>query len=109
MRQRFYGENELVERYQRQSSKFKKALAVELIHSKSFKDVAARFNTSPTKVMRRFDEVGAKYLTETQKLPAVIAIDEYRGDVHQAIISDPVNRRPLKILSDLKKKQGKNI
>src|SRR5699024_8995869 len=74
---RFYEKNQLVERYQRQSNEFKQALSVELIHGKNFKDVAARFNTSPTTVMRRFDEIGKSYLKKTVELPSVIAIDEY--------------------------------
>ena len=108
---RFYERNPFVERYQRQSNEFKKALGVELIHGKNFKDVAARFNTSPTTVMRRFDEIGTQYLKETQELPAVIAIDEYKGDAggktYQTIIADPINRRPLEILPDRRKKTVK--
>ena len=72
---RFYERNPFVERYQRQSNEFKKALGVELIHGKNFKDVAARFNTSPTTAMRRFDEIGTQFLKETQEPPADIAID----------------------------------
>src|SRR5690625_6227443 len=108
---RFYEAHPFVDRYQRQTVELKQTLALELIHGKNFKDVAARFNTSPTTVMRRFDEIGTQYLKETQELPAVIAIDEYKGDAggktYQTIIADPINRRPLEILPDRRKKTVK--
>lgn len=108
---RFYEENPLVDRYQRQSRDFKKALALELIHGKNFKDVALRFNTSSTTVMRRFDEVEATHLQETKELPRIIAIDEYKGDTnretYQTIIADPVARKPLEILPDRRKETVK--
>lgn len=110
--QRFYEENGLVERYQRQSIELKQTLSLELIHGKNFKDVAARFNTSPTTVMRRFDQIGEHYLKETKELPHVIAIDEYKGDTdgetYQTIIADPIQRRPLEILKDRKKETVKS-
>ncbi|MGM8211266.1 ISL3 family transposase [Virgibacillus sp. W0430] len=108
---RFFEENELVDRYQRQSREFKQTMAIELIHGKSFKDVALRLGTSPTTVMRRFDEVEHTHLKETKELPRIIAIDEYKGDAggerFQTIIADPVNRRPLEILPDRKKETVK--
>src|SRR5699024_4166523 len=92
-KKRFYEKNELVDRYQRQSKEFKQSIALELIHGKSFKDVADRFHTSTSTVIRRFD--------------SVIAIDEYKGDAggekYQTIIADPVDRRPLDILPDRRK------
>jgi transposase len=104
---RFYEDNSIVERYQRQSVEFKKAIGIELIHGKNFKDVASRFNTSPTTIMRRFDKISSSMLKETKQLPEVIAIDEYKGDAggekYQTIIADPVNRKPLDILKDRKK------
>ena len=105
--QRFYEENELVDRYQRYSKEHEKSMALELIHGKNFKDTAARFHTSSTTVMRRFDVINAKMLKEPNQLPKVIAIDEYKGDAggekYQTIIADPVNRQPLEILPDRKK------
>ncbi|WP_343844103.1 ISL3 family transposase, partial [Salinibacillus aidingensis] len=104
---RFYEDNSIVERYQRQSLEFNQAIGIELINGKNFKDVAERFDTSPTTVMRRFDQVSASMLSETKKLPEVIAIDEYKGDAggekYQTIIADPVERKPLEILKDRKK------
>lgn len=108
---RFYEDNTLVERYQRQSQELKQAMAVDLIHGKNFKDVAVRFNTSPTTVMRRFDTISSSMLQETKQLPQVIAIDEYKGDAggekYQTIIADPIKRRPLEILPDRKKETVK--
>ncbi|QHS24339.1 transposase [Virgibacillus sp. MSP4-1] len=97
-----------MERYQRQSVEFSQAIGMELINDKNFKDVADRFDTSPTTVMRRFDQVSASMLRETNKLPEVIAIDEYKGDAggekYQTVIADPVERKPLEILKTAKKK-----
>ncbi|SDC67642.1 Transposase, partial [Pelagirhabdus alkalitolerans] len=104
---RFYEDNTLVARYQRQSVEFNQALSIELIHAKNFKDVADRFGTSPTTVMRRFDTICASKLNETKELPKVIAIDEYKGDAggekYQTIIADPIRRKPIEILKDRKK------
>lgn len=104
---RFYESNPIVQRYQRQSIDFKKAISLELIHGKSFKDVASRFQTSPTTVIRRFDEVTSSMVKEVKELPRIIAIDEYKGDAgdekYQLIIADPVKREPLDILPDRKK------
>ena len=108
---RFYESNRVVERYQRQSMEFKQALAIELIHGKNFKDVANRFNTSSTTVMRRFDDISSSMLEETKELPKVIAIDEYKcysgGEKYQNIIADPIHRKPLEILTDRKKESLK--
>lgn len=104
---RFYENNSIVERYQRQSVECKQAIGIELIQGKNFKDVASRFDTSPTTVIRRFDQISASMLQETRQLPEVIAIDEYKGDAggekYQTIIADPIARKPLDILKDRKK------
>ncbi len=106
-RKRFYEDNSVVERYQRQSIEYNQALSIELIHGKNFKDVADRFMTSPTTVMRRFDQISSSKLKEATELPKVIAIDEYKGDTggekYQTIIADPIERRPIEILKDRKK------
>lgn len=103
----------MVERYQRQSIEYKQALAIEVIHGKSFKDVADRFNTSPTTVMRRLDEISASKFKAVEQLPEVIAIDEYKGDAggekYQTIIADPIERMPLDILKDRKKETLKKL
>lgn len=104
---RFYEDNQLVERYQRQSIEFNQSLGIDLIHGKSFKDVASRFGTSSNTVVRRFDAISSPMLNESKELPGVIAIDEYKGDAggekYQTIIADPMKREPLDILPDRKK------
>src|SRR5699024_11266219 len=79
-KKRFYEKNELVDRYQRQSKEFKQSIALELIHGKSFNDVADRIHTYTSTVIRRFDTINADMLKETKQLTSVIAIDEYKGD-----------------------------
>src|SRR5699024_12255259 len=97
-KKRFYEKNELVDRYQRQSKEFKHAIALELIHGKSFKDVADRFHTSTSTVIRRFDTINADMLKEPKQLPSVIAIDEYKddtvGEKYKTIFTDAVARKP---------------
>jgi len=104
---RFYESNSITNRYQRESLEFKKAISIELIHGKSFKDTASRFHTSPTTVIRRFDEITSSMVKEIKELPKVIAIDEYKGDAgnekYQLIIADPVKREPLDILPNRRK------
>src|SRR5699024_4048910 len=80
-KKRFYENNELVDCYQRQSKEFKHSIGLELIHGKSLKDVADRYHTSTSTVIRRFDTINADMLKEPKQLPSVIAIDEYKGDV----------------------------
>lgn len=110
-KKRFYEDNTLVKRYQRQSIEFTQAMGIELIHGKNFKDVASRFGTSPTTVMRRFDQMSGSMLRETKQLPDIIAIDEYKGDAggekYQTIIADPIEKKPLDILKDRKKETVK--
>src|SRR5699024_4038565 len=120
-KKRFHEKNELVDRYQRQLKEFKQSIALELIHGKSFKDVSARFHTSPSTVIRRFYTITADMLHEPKQVPRVIAIDEYKGDAggekYQTIIADPINRKPLDILPDRRKltvqqylqKYGRNV
>src|SRR5699024_862810 len=106
-KKRFYERKELVDRYQRQSEEFNQSIALELIHGKSYKDVADRLHTSTSTVIRRFDIINADMLKEPKQLPSVFAIDEYKGDAggenYQTIIADPVDRRPLDILQDRRK------
>ncbi|BAC12865.1 transposase for IS652 (divided with OB0908, OB0909, and OB0910) [Oceanobacillus iheyensis HTE831] len=76
-------------------------MSLELVHGKGFRDLATRFHTSPTIIMCRFDEITASKMKETQALPKVIAIDEYKWDAgnekYQTVIADPINRKPLEI------------
>lgn len=59
---RFHEDNTLEERYQRQSIEFSQAMGVEWIQGKNSKDVASRFGTSPTTIMRRYDQICAPML-----------------------------------------------
>ncbi|NIK13490.1 transposase [Alkalibacillus almallahensis] len=106
-RKRFDETNNLVDRYQRQSQEFNQAIGLETIHGKTFKDTAQRFGVSPTTVMRRFDTISESLLKETQHLPSIIAIDDFKGDTDgerfQTIITDPIKREPIDILKDRQK------
>src|SRR5699024_9647104 len=97
----------LVDRYLRQSKEFKQSIALELTHRKSFKDVADRFHTSTSTVIRRIDTTNTDMLKEQKQLKIGISIDEYIDDdrdrEYQTIVDDPVDRRPLYMLPDRRK------
>lgn len=99
---RFAEKNKIVERYQRHTIEWNKALGLRVIQGKNFKDTAAQFRTSQTTVIRRFDEVSSSTLKEVDVLPPVIAIDEYKGDTnkgkYQVIIANGKTGEPLDIL-----------
>ena len=100
----FIESNPIVERYQRHTKEWNQALGLRVIQGMNFKDTAAQFRTSQTTAMRRFDEVSAPMLKKLDKLPEVIAIDEYKGDTkagkYQVIIGDGYTGEPLDILPD---------
>ncbi|AOM83892.1 Transposase for insertion sequence element IS1001 [Salisediminibacterium beveridgei] len=101
---RFSEQIKLVERYQRHTLEWNQALGLRVIQGKNFTDTARQFHTSPTTVMRRFDQIAAPMLSEVKELPSVIAIDEYKGDTekgkYQVMIADGVTGKPLDILPD---------
>lgn len=101
---RFAEFNPIVERYQRHTKEWNQALGLRVIQGMNFKDTAAQFRTSQTTAMRRFDKVSAPMLKKLDKLPEVIAIDEYKGDTkagkYQVIIGDGYTGEPLDILPD---------
>lgn len=101
---RFAENNRIVQRYQRHSLEWNQALGLRVIQGKNFKDTALQFRTSPTTVIRRFDQLSVPTLKEVKSLPKVIAIDEYKGDTsegkYQVIIADGETREPLDILPD---------
>ncbi|WP_090844023.1 ISL3 family transposase [Alkalicoccus daliensis] len=101
---RFAERRTFVERYQRHSVEWNQALGLRVIQGKNFTDSAKQFHTSPTTAMRRFDNISAPMLEEIEDLPAVIAIDEYKGDTnqgkYQVILADGVTGEPLDILPD---------
>ena len=108
---RFSESNKIVERYQRHTKEWNQALGLRVIQGKNFKDTAAQFRTSPTTAMRRFDEISEPALKEVERLPEVIAIDEYKGDTsegkYQVIIADGETGKPLDILSNRSVKKVK--
>src|SRR5699024_5790400 len=70
-KKRFYEKNELVDRL----TTVKRSIALELIHGKSFKDVADRFHTSTITVIRRFDTINADMLKEPKQLPLLLLMN----------------------------------
>jgi transposase len=99
---RFAEDNKFVQRYQRHTIEWNQALGLRVIQGKNFKDTARQFRTSQATVIRRFDYISASRLKEVEKLPPVIAIDEYKGDTnegkYQLIIANGKTREPLDIL-----------
>ena len=49
------------------------------MQAKTFKETAEQFGVSVSTMMRRFDRLAVKEMTEVQELPKVIVIDEYKG------------------------------
>ncbi len=101
---KFPEKTRVVERYQRHSMEWNQALGLRIIQAKNFKDTARQFHTSPTTVMRRFDQISTPMFKEVEELPQVIAIDEYKGDTnkgkYQVIIANGETGEPLDILPD---------
>jgi transposase len=99
---RFAENNKFVQRYQRHTVEWNQALGLRVIQGKNFKDTPRQFRTSQATVIRRFDYISASRLKEVEKLPPVIAIDEYKGDTnegkYQLIIANGKTREPLDIL-----------
>lgn len=78
---RFAEKNPFVQRYKRLSIEWNRAVAIRTVKAKTFKEVAEQFGSSISTVMRRFDQLAVKEMTEVQELPRVIANDEYKGVV----------------------------
>lgn len=109
---RFSEKNPFVQRYKRLSIEWNRAVAIRTVKAKTFKEVAEQFGSSISTVMRRFDKLAVKEMTEVQELPRVIAIDEYKGDTkegkYQLIIADGETKEPIDILPNRKKKTIKD-
>lgn len=105
---RFYEGNCFVQRFQRHSVEWNKALHLRMVKGKTFKETAILFFTSSSTVMRRFDALAKHKLQEVEELPRVIAIDEYKGDTdkgkYQLIIADGETHQPIDILPNRSKK-----
>jgi transposase len=79
------------------------AITIRSIKGKTFKETAEVYGTSPSTVVRRFDQLAEDTVNEeTKELPKVIAIDEYKGDTregkYQLIIADGITKEPIDIL-----------
>lgn len=109
---RFAEDNPIVHRYQRLSIEWNRAVAVRTVKAKTFKEVAQQFGVSISTVIRRFDRLAVKEMTEVQELPRIIAIDEYKGDTkegkYQLIIANGETKEPIDILPNRKKKTIKD-
>lgn len=111
-RKRFAEDNPFVHRYQRLSIEWNRAVSIRIVQAKTFKETAEQFGASVSTIMRRFDRLAVKEMTEVQELPKVIAIDEYKGDTkagkYQLIIADGETKEPIDILPNRKKKTIKD-
>lgn len=105
---RFPEKNSFVEHYQRSSIEWNQAIAIKAIKGKTFKETSEIYGTSPTTVVRRFDQIARGEIRQVVQLPKVIAIDEYKGDTregkYQLIIANGVTREPIDILPNRYKK-----
>ena len=95
---RFPEKNTFLPRYHRMTNRLSAFILHKLKDEVSFSLVAREVNLSVSTVIRVFDLVS--YSNKT--LPAVISIDEFKGNTndekYQCIITDPVNRIVLDIL-----------
>ncbi len=100
-----------MERYQRVSVEWEQAVRVKSIKAATFKETGEVLGTSSTTVMRRFDRLAKSEIKPIERLPKVIAMDEYKGDTRegkfQLIIADGETREPLEILPNRSKKTVK--
>ena len=99
---RFSEENSFVQRYQRTSIEWNQAVSIRAIKGKTFKETGETYGSSSSTIVRRFDRISNSEIRPVEKLPAVIAIDEYKGDTregkYQLIIADGITKKPLDIL-----------
>ena len=100
---RFSEENSFSPKYYRVTKRLLFDIFQKLENTCSFTDVAKMSNVSVSAVIRFFDILSYH---PPQKLPDVIAIDEFKGNAgkekYQAIITDPQNKLVLDILPDRK-------
>ncbi|GFZ81818.1 ISL3 family transposase [Compostibacillus humi] len=105
---RFYEKNTIVDRYQRFSKEWNRAVNIRSVRAKTFKEISQQFGASPSTIIRRFDELAEKELKDVEELPRVISIDEYKGDTkegkYQVIIANGETKEPIDILPNRRKK-----
>ena len=96
---RFYEDIEFLPRYHRMTNRLSAWIIHLLEDVRSFSSVAREVNLSVSTVIRIFDVVGYSH---PQKLPEVLAIDEFKGNTdnekYQCILTDPKTGIVLDIL-----------
>ena len=96
---RFYEKNTFLPRYHRMTNRLAAYVINKLGDERSFTSVAREVDLSVTTVIRIFDVVS---YPKPNKLPQVLAIDEFKGNTwgekYQCILTDPVNGIVLDIL-----------
>ncbi|RFA34712.1 hypothetical protein CAI16_10675 [Virgibacillus dokdonensis] len=112
MRETICGGESFCHRYQRLSIEWNRLVSVRIVQAKTFKETAKQFGVSVSTVIRRFDGLPVKEMTEVQDLAKVIAIDEYKGATkagkYLLIIADGETKEPIDILPNRKKKTIKD-
>lgn len=97
-RKRFFENNSFLPKYYRRTTRLTAYVIDKLRDERSFTSVAKEVNLSVSTVIRIFDLVSYP----KAKLPAVLAIDEFKGNTwgekYQCILTDPENRLVLDIL-----------
>jgi transposase len=105
---RFYEKNSFVDRYKRFSREWNQAVNVRSVKARTFKEISQQFGASSSTIIRRFDELAMRELSDIKELPRVIAIDEYKGDTkegkYQLIIADGKTKEPIDILPNRRNK-----
>lgn len=95
---RFYEKNSFLPRYHRTTTRLVAAVVSAFRKLRPAKEIAEQFNLSGTTVLRYFDVV--KY--RCSKLPAVLSIDEFKGNAggekYQCILTDAAGKRVIDIL-----------
>ena len=95
---RFLESNSFLPKYHRMTNRLSAYVINKLTDERSFTSVSREVNLSVTTVIRIFDKVSYP----KAKLPAVLSIDEFKGntreDKYQCILTDPVNKVVLDIL-----------
>ena len=98
-RKRFYEDIEFLPRYHRMTNRLSAWIIHLLEDVRSFSSVAREVKLSVSTVIRIFDVVGYSH---PQKLPEVLAIDEFKGNTdnekYQCILTDPKTGIVLDIL-----------
>ena len=95
---RFFEDNSFLPRYYRTTTRLSAYIIDKLRDVRSYTSIARETGLSVSTVIRRFDLVSYP----TPKLPACLAIDEFKGNTgnekYNCIITDPENKRVLDIL-----------